>query len=65
MTTKNAMKLEAGDRVRFSDGVFGTVTTIKSGWFEVKWDDGQYGAIAYHDASDIDEIGILTGWEEV
>lgn len=49
MDMKASKRLKVGMRVRFSDGVLGTVT--EANWHAVKiaWDDGQIGIID-HDA---------------
>ena len=53
MNTKEAKRLEIGQRVRFSDGVLGTVT--EKNWMAVKveWDDGQVGVIHFDDMADV------------
>ncbi len=53
MDSKAARRLKIGTRVRFSDGVFGTV--IETGYNAVKvdWEDGQVGIIHHDDMQEV------------
>jgi len=54
MLSKETMqKLEVGQRLRFSDGVLGTVTGVNKYAVSVDWEDGQSGYISTEDGQNI------------
>lgn len=53
MDAKAAKRLKVGTRVRFSDGVYGTVRDVGYNAVEIKWDDGQQGVIHHDDMQDV------------
>jgi preprotein translocase subunit YajC len=53
MDSKTAKQVKVGDRVRFSDGVCGTVRDMGYNAVEIKWDDGQQGVIHHDDMQDV------------
>lgn len=54
MTQQEMRQLRTGDRLRFSDGVEGTVTAHNRWCVTVDWDDGQAGSIAVEDGDQIE-----------
>jgi len=53
MTEKEARKLKVGDRVRFSDGIFGVVEKVGYNTARFRWEDGQVGVIHNDDMQDV------------
>ena len=56
MDRKQSEKLLVGSRVRFSDGVLGTVTDTGYSGVHIKWDDGQQGVIHHDDMQDVSPL---------
>ena len=53
MTEKEARKLKVGDRVGFSDGIFGVVEKVGYNTARFRWEDGQVGVIHNDDMQDV------------
>ena len=54
MTTKEAKKLKVAERVKFSDGVLGTIMETGYNAVKIAWDDGQVGVIHLDDMQEVE-----------
>jgi preprotein translocase subunit YajC len=53
LSKKTMQNLDVGQRVRFSDGVLGTVTSVNKFAVGVDWEDGQSGYISTEDGQSL------------
>jgi predicted RecA/RadA family phage recombinase len=53
LSKKTMQNLEVGQRIRFSDGVMGTVTSVNKFAVGVNWEDDQSGYISTDDGQNL------------